>query len=196
MDIPYATEPRPDTGVSNASLGIWLFIASEVMLFGSLFSSYVLLRTGAVSWPDQGSLLNVPLGSVNTAILIASSAAILYASRALRAGAFRTFRVAMAMTIACSVVFLAVKGIEYHEELSRGLGPATNNFLGLYFTLTGLHAAHVAGGLVVNGYLWVTGGTMWRVAPQRFASRVRVAAIYWYFVDVVWLVMFPTLYLL
>ena len=90
----------------------------------------------------------------------------------------------------------AIKGIEYHEELSRGLGPATNNFLGLYFTLTGLHAAHVAGGLAVNAYLWVTGGAMWQVAPQRFASRVRAAAIYWYFVDAVWLVMFPTLYLL
>src|SRR5712671_4091133 len=109
MEIPYAAEPRPDTGVTNATLGMWLFIASEVMLFGSLFSSYVLLRTGAVSWPDQGSLLNVRLASVNTAILIVSSAAIIQASRALRAGAFDRFRAAMAVTVLGGVAFLAIK---------------------------------------------------------------------------------------
>ena len=196
MEIPYAAQPRPDTGVTNAALGMWLFIASEVMLFGSLFSSYVLLRTGAASWPDQGSLLNVRLASVNTAILIASSVAILRASGALRAGAFDRFRAAMAVTLLGGVAFLALKSVEYYGELSHGLLPSTNNFLGLYFALTGLHAAHVLGGVVVNGYLWATGRAMWRAAPERFASRVRTAGMYWNFVDLVWLCMFATLYLL
>ncbi|HVQ15312.1 MAG TPA: hypothetical protein VMS40_17035, partial [Vicinamibacterales bacterium] len=72
MQIPYTTEVRPDTGLTNPKLGVWLFLASEVMLFGSLFSSYALLRTGAPSWPDQSSIVNVPLATLNTIVLIAS----------------------------------------------------------------------------------------------------------------------------
>ncbi len=196
MDTPYASEPRPDTGVTNAALGMWLFIASEVMLFGSLFSSYVLLRTGATSWPDQGSLLNVPLAGVNTVILVASSMAILQAVRALEAGAFERFRAAMGIAVACGVVFLVIKSVEYRGEIAQGLLPSTNNFLGLYFTMTGLHALHVLGGIFVNGWLFVSGARMWRTVPGRFSSRVRTAAIYWNFVDAVWIIMFVTLYLL
>ena len=66
MQIPYTTEVRPDTGLTNPKLGVWLFLASEVMLFGSLFSSYALLRTGAPSWPDQSSIVSVPLATFNT----------------------------------------------------------------------------------------------------------------------------------
>src|SRR5262245_66170291 len=75
MDAPiiYTTEVRPDTGLTNPKLGIWLFLASEVMLFGSLFSSYALLRSGAPTWPDQSDILNVPLAALNTVVLIASS---------------------------------------------------------------------------------------------------------------------------
>ena len=73
MEIPYTTEVRPDTGLTNPKLGIWLFLASEVMLFGSLFSSYALLRSGAPTWPDQSEVLSVPLAALNTVVLIASS---------------------------------------------------------------------------------------------------------------------------
>ena len=73
MEIPYNVEPRPDTGVYNAKLGIWLFLASEVMLFGALFSSYILLRTGAPTWPMGREILNVPLATLNTVFLIGSS---------------------------------------------------------------------------------------------------------------------------
>src|SRR4030095_15308830 len=71
MDIPYTVQARPDTGLFNAKVGIWLFLASEVMLFGALFSSYILLRVGAVAWPH--GLLNVPIGMFNTFVLITSS---------------------------------------------------------------------------------------------------------------------------
>src|SRR5262245_42330938 len=99
LEIPYSAEPRPDTGVSNATLGMWLFIASEVMLFGSLFSSYVLLRLGAASWPDQGATLNVPLASVNTVVLVLSSILITRASRSAAAARASAFRIAMAATV-------------------------------------------------------------------------------------------------
>ena len=71
MEIPYTVEPRPDTGLANGKLGIWLFLASEVMLFGALFSTYILLRVGAVEWPHGE--LSVKLGAINTVILICSS---------------------------------------------------------------------------------------------------------------------------
>jgi heme/copper-type cytochrome/quinol oxidase subunit 3 len=196
INIPYASEPRPDTGVTNATLGMWLFIASEVMLFGSLFSSYALLRIGAPTWPDQSATLNVGLATVNTVILIASSVAILRASRAAAEGAIRGFRQAMAITVLCGIGFLAIKAVEYRGELLAGLLPATNNFIGLYFTLTGLHALHVAAGLVVNGHLWVSGAALARTDASRFTSRVQMAALYWNFIDLVWITMFVVLYLL
>ena len=73
MDIPYTVEVRRDTGLTNGKIGIWLFLASEVMLFGALFASYILIRVGAPSWPRGDTILNVPLATVNTIVLIASS---------------------------------------------------------------------------------------------------------------------------
>lgn len=195
LEIPYAAEPRPDTGVSNAALGMWLFIASEVMLFGSLFSSYVLLRLGAASWPDQGATLNVPLASVNTIVLVLSSILITRASRSAAAARPSAFRKAMGATVLCGIVFLVLKSVEYGGELSAGLRPDTSNFMGLYFTLTGLHALHVAAGVAVNGYLLASGPALAASDARRFASRIRMTALYWNFIDVVWLVMFAVLYL-
>jgi heme/copper-type cytochrome/quinol oxidase subunit 3 len=196
LEIPYASQPRPDTGVSNATLGMWLFIASEVMLFGSLFSSYALLRIGAAAWPDQQATLLVTRAALNTVVLVLSSVAIVVSASALRRNDGARFRVAMLLSIALGMLFLIVKGTEYATELNAGLRPATGNFLGLYFTMTGLHALHVLGGLAVNAWLWRQSRTMWRDEPVRFASRVRTAALYWNFIDVIWLAMFVTLYLL
>src|SRR5215204_5322024 len=84
MEIPYTTTVRPDTGLTNPKLGIWLFLASEVMLFGSLFSAYALLRSGAATWPDQSATLSVPLATLNTVILIGSSVTMVLAWAALQ----------------------------------------------------------------------------------------------------------------
>ena len=196
MEIPYTTEPRPDTGLTNPKIGIWLFLASEVMLFGSLFSSYVLLRSGAESWPDQSAVLSVPLATLNTLILISSSVTMVLAWEALKAGSLAWYRRFMGLTLLAGAAFLVVKAFEYGDKLSHGLVPATDNFLGLYFTLTGLHALHVLGGMVVNAYLLGPGARMWQSQPLRFTNRVEVAGIYWHFVDVVWIFLFPVLYLL
>src|ERR1043165_7684452 len=92
MDIPYTSQPRPDTGIYNAKTGIWLFLASEVMLFGALFSSYILLRVGALpeNWPH--GLLNIPIGTFNTAVLITSSITVVMAWASLQLGNFWRFR--------------------------------------------------------------------------------------------------------
>jgi cytochrome c oxidase subunit III len=194
--IPYTTHARPDTGVTNPKLGIWLFLASEVMLFGSLFSSYVLIRTGAETWPDQSSILSVPMAFLNTVILISSSVTMVLAWASLKGNNLARYRLFMALTLLGGALFMVVKAFEYGEKFSHHLYPATSNFLGLYFTLTGLHAIHVLGGMVVNSYLLGPGTRMWRTEPERFTNRVEVAGIYWHFVDLVWIFLFPVLYLL
>jgi heme/copper-type cytochrome/quinol oxidase subunit 3 len=196
MEIPYTSSVRPDTGVTNQKLGMWLFLASEVMLFGSLFSSYALLRSGAMAWPDQSSIVNVRLAALNTAILIASSIVIVRGAAALRGGNLPRYRTLMAMTALLGIVFLAVKSVEYRSELLEGLTPSTNNFVGLYFVMTFLHALHVTGGVLVNLFLCGPGLAMNRHDPARFQGRVEAATLYWNFIDVIWILMFIVLYLL
>ena len=113
MDIPYTIEARPDTGLTNPKLGIWLFLASEVMLFGSLFSSYVLLRMGAESWPVQSEILNVPLATLNTIILISSSVTMVLSWAALKMNDFSKYKLYMGLTFLAGVAFLVVKAFEY-----------------------------------------------------------------------------------
>jgi heme/copper-type cytochrome/quinol oxidase subunit 3 len=196
MDIPYTASVRPDTGVTNQKLGMWLFLASEVMLFGSLFSSYALLRSGAMAWPDQSSIVNVRLAALNTAILIASSLVIVRGAAALRGGNLPRYRTLMAVTALLGIIFLAIKSIEYRSELLEGLTPSTNNFVGLYFVMTFLHALHVTGGVLVNLFLCGPGVAMNRRDPARFQGRVEAATLYWNFIDVIWILMFIVLYLL
>jgi cytochrome c oxidase subunit 3 len=109
MEIPYTVTARPDTGLWNAKVGIWLFLASEVMLFGGLFSAYVFLRLDAPpgAWPH--GLLNVPVGTGNTAILIASSVTVVMAWASLKMRRLRAYWWYMLVTILCGVTFLGVK---------------------------------------------------------------------------------------
>jgi heme/copper-type cytochrome/quinol oxidase subunit 3 len=213
MQIPFTVEERPETGLYNAKLGVWLFLASEVMLFGALFSSYILLRTGdpafmlvphgiaetlghhegILRWPDE---LSVPLAFVNTLVLIFSSVTIVMSWASLRLKEFGKFKLWMGLTLLCALAFMGIKAVEYGAKFSHHLYPSSANFLGVYFTLTGLHALHVVGGLIVNLYLWGPGSKMWKTDPQRFTNRVETAGLYWHFVDLVWIFLFPTLYLL
>ena len=115
MQIPYTTEIRPDTGVTNPKLGIWLFLASEVMLFGSLFSAYALLRSGAEAWPDQSAVLSVPLATLNTVILISSSVTMVLSWAALKARDIARYRLHMGLTLLLGASFLVVKAFEYEK---------------------------------------------------------------------------------
>jgi cytochrome c oxidase subunit III len=255
MEIPYTTEIRKDTGLYNAKVGIWLFLASEVMLFGALFSSYILLRVGSVEWPY--GWLNIPLGTANTLVLITSSITTVMAWAALKMGNFGRFKVFHAITICCALTFLGIKSYEYHDkfihyqvnlkdgrivdghmeengkdeivilgryakdmhdvldlherhlakpepikiarsdiEHMENYGPWHNTYTAIYFTLTGLHALHVIGGAIVITYLWLFGGAMWKTDPERFTNRVEISGLFWHFVDLVWIFLFPVLYLL
>ncbi len=196
MQIPHTVEARPDTGLFNAKLGIWLFLASEVMLFGALFSSLVLLRTGADHWPHGWEELNILLGTVNTFVLILSSVTMVMSWASLRLKDFGKYRFYMGSTILLALVFMVVKAFEYGAKFEHHLFPSTSNFFATYFTLTGLHGLHVLGGVIVNGYFWGPGAKLWKKDPERFTNRIEIAGLYWHFVDLVWIFLFPTLYLL
>lgn len=196
VEIPHVVEPHPVTGLSNAKLGIWLFLSSEVMLFGALFSSLILLRTGASSWPKGVDVLNVPLAFCNTLFLILSSVTVLQAWTALQAKDLGKSKKFLAATIGLALLFIVLKSIEYKTKFGHGIYPGTNNFYAIYFTMTGLHAIHVIGGIVVFLYFLGPGSKMYQTEPERYTGRIEVAGLYWHFVDLVWIFLFPTLYLL
>jgi heme/copper-type cytochrome/quinol oxidase subunit 3 len=196
MQGPYTVTARPDTGLYNAKLGIWLFLASEVMLFGALFSSYVLLRVGADTWPHGYEILNVPLGTVNTIVLITSSVTMVMAWASLKMNDYAKYQRYLGTTVLLACVFLVIKGLEYAAKFEHHHLPSSSTYLAIYFTLTGLHGLHVIGGIVVNSYLLFRGREMWKSDPEHLTNRVEIAGLYWHFVDIVWIFLFPTLYLL
>jgi cytochrome c oxidase subunit 3 len=196
MLIPYTVAERPDTGLTNVKLGIWLFLASEVMLFGAFFSSYILLRVGAMEWPAGSSVLNIPLATANTVVLISSSVTMVLAWAALKMNNFPKHRLYLSATGLLACVFLVIKYFEYSAKFEHHLLPSTNTFLAIYFTMTGLHGLHVIGGIVVIAYLLGPGARMWKTAPEQFTNRVEATGLYWHFVDLVWIFLFPVLYLL
>lgn len=258
--LPYTVRPREDTGLYNAKVGIWLFLASEVMLFGALFSSYILLRVNAPqgTWPH--GWLNVPLGTLNTIVLITSSITVVMAWASLKMNQYSKFKIYHACTVLLAISFVVIKSFEYRDKFTHydvmlndgrvanghliertkdevvihgryldlkggslaaaeaepkegeaeteikipaaqiksmdNYGPWHNDYLAIYFTLTGLHALHVIGGALVIGFLWGPGSKMWKTDPERFTNRIEVSGLFWHFVDLVWIFLFPVLYLL
>ena len=194
MEIPYIVEPRPDSGLTNGKLGIWLFLASEVMLFGALFSTYILLRVGAPEWPHGD--LSIRLGAINTVILICSSVTMVMAWASLKLNNFGRGRLYLLVTIVLAVVFLVNKYFEYAEHFAKGEGPWHSTFFAIYFTLTGLHGLHIIGGIVVMAYLLGPGAGLWKKNQEQYVNRIENTGLYWHFVDLVWIFLFPVLYLL
>ena len=115
MEIPYIVKARKDTGLNNSKIAIWLFLASEVMLFGGFFSAYIFMRIGAdYPWPER--TLPVLPGLINTFILIASSVTVVFAWASLKLRKWRHFQIYMGITVACAVIFMCLKGVEYNVK--------------------------------------------------------------------------------
>lgn len=185
----HAAEPFRMTAVKFA---MWLFLASEVMFFAGLLGSYLVLR---FSHPDQFSEeathLNWPLATFNTVVLIGSSLTMALAVSAAQAGqASRTARF-LGFTFVLGVVFLIVKGIEYNSKIHHGIVPSTSLFYASYFTMTGCHALHLIGGLVP-----VTVVGLRAMRGRVDGGKVELVGLYWHFVDLVWIFLFPLLYLI
>jgi cytochrome c oxidase subunit III len=185
--IPYTLDRRPDTGVNNVTLGIWLLIASEVMLFGAMFSAYALLRFSALDWPRGLEVLNIQFGLANTLVL-SVLAIVSWQARAAPIGKATRMLLIVA---GLSLTFVIVMTLEYSAQVSRGLVPSVNTFAAMYFTLTGLHALHVVAGLAAN--LWAFAGAK-RVGEAMTRERIRALALYWTFVGIVWLFVLVAVY--
>ena len=181
------------TGIPNGKLGMWLFLASEVMFFTGLIGAYVVLRS-APGWPGAEGHLSVPIGTTNTLILIGSSVTIVLALAASVHERIRAVRGWLLLTMLLGSLFLCIKGYEYSAKFSHHIFPSTNVFWSCYFALTGFHALHVLGGIVFNGFVLTrtASDAVWR--DQR--HRLELAGLYWHFVDIVWIFLFPLLYLI
>ena len=199
MNIPYILEERPDTGLTNSKLGIWVFLASEIMLFGGLFSAYVFLRIAAPEgdFDYWGSKLSVPKATFNTLVLILSSVTMVMAWASLKLREFEKYKMYLGITILCALAFLFVKYFEYTGKFHHGIYPSSSTFMGIYFTLTGLHVLHIIGGVAVLLFYWSpVADRMYKEDPELLANRIEITGLYWHFVDLVWIFLFPILYLL
>jgi cytochrome c oxidase subunit 3 len=184
----------PATAREAATLGIWTFLATEVLLFGGLFTAYVIFR---IKYPrmfyEDHLKLDRVLGAVNTIVLIGSSLTVALGISAIRKGKAGLLRMYLSFTILLAATFLGIKYLEYTEKFSHGLSPGTDIFFSLYFMLTGLHGIHVLAGMVVLGaVLYLAGKGRY---SETYHTPVEISGLYWHFVDLVWIYLFPLLYL-
>ncbi|MBI4057468.1 MAG: heme-copper oxidase subunit III [Elusimicrobia bacterium] len=183
------------TGIPSGKLGIWMFLASEVMLFGAFISSYVILRTGSPLFEIPArEMLGVPLATLNTFVLILSSVTMVLALDSVQKNNQKGLSRYLLLTVLLGFVFLGVKAYEYHHKWAEGITLSSGLFGSFYYTLTGLHALHVVGGIVFNLYILVN--ALRGKYSSNHHERVEYAGLYWHFVDLVWVILFPSLYLL
>lgn len=191
----------------TVTLGMWAFLVTEVMFFGGAFAAYAVyheMYPGAFT--EASNRLNVILGAVNTAVLICSSLTMAMAVRAAQLNQRRNLLVFLVLTIILGAAFLGIKGVEYSHKFDEHLFPGTSFvfegphasqaqiFFSLYFALTGLHALHMIIGIGLMSALLYRS---WkgRFSPEYYAP-VEIAGLYWHFVDIVWIFLFPLLYLI
>ncbi|HME73948.1 MAG TPA: cytochrome c oxidase subunit 3 [Myxococcota bacterium] len=190
MEYARATHiEHESTEVPTGRLGIWWFIASEVVIFGGLITTYILFRWRHPEWGAEASHTVTAAGAFNTLVLLTSSLTVVLAHKAVSKGQLREAARLLGFTLLGGLIFLCVKTFEYAHEIGEGFVPARSLFWSFYYTMTGLHALHVAGGMVAIACVLVA------VRRGRFPHRVEYVGIYWHFVDVVWIFLFPLLYL-
>jgi cytochrome c oxidase subunit 3 len=192
----HAGEPTdPSVAIETAKLGVWTFLATEVLLFGALFTAYAVFR---LKYPQmfraEHLKLDRVLGAVNTVVLISSSLMVVLGVDAIKRGKARLFEACFGVTILLAAVFLCVKYVEYRAKFHHGLYPGTNLFFSLYFMMTGLHGIHVLLGMGVLSYV-VLLSRRGRLSASCF-TPAEMSGLYWHFVDLVWIYLFPLLYLI
>ena len=199
---------------ATTTFGMWVFLITEVMTFGGLFLAYIVYRTVYPDvWSEASTHQNVIAGTVNTAVLIFSSLTMALAVRSAQVGNRRGTSIFLLITIACAVIFLIIKAIEYTEHFGEHLFPgasfAVHEFAGLggmagqhaqiffllYFLMTGLHAFHIIIGIIILGLMFY-GNQFQKKFSSKYFSPIEATGLYWHFVDLVWIFLFPLLYLI
>ena len=185
---PLATR-RSATGIPTGRLGLWWVLASEIVIFGGLLASYVMHRVGHPDWANQAMHTNMWIGAFNTLVLLSSSLSAVLAHHAAEQGNSRKAAKLLVLTAAGGLVFLIVKSFEWTHEIREGYTITSNTFWSFYYTAAGLHALHVIAGAIC--ILIVAADA----AKNRELHRVELVGIYWHFVDIVWIFLFPLLYI-
>jgi heme/copper-type cytochrome/quinol oxidase subunit 3 len=183
---------NPDDPKYAGKAGIWFLVASEIILFGALICCYLLLYHMRPEWDAGRATLSTPAGLLNTFILLTSSWSMVMAHAAVDKGDLDAASRRMLITLGFAAAFLVVKAFEYGLKFSHGYYPNSGGFFSFYFILTGLHGLHVIAGMIAIGSL------VWAQKVGRlknYPGRVELVGIYWHLVDVVWIFLFPLLYL-
>lgn len=193
MDHALHDRPMPNTfGISPVKFGMWLFLASEVMFFTGLLGSFVVLRIAhPETFHEQASQLNWKLAAFNTLVLITSSLTMAQAVSRAQHKDQRGAGKSLLLSLVLALTFLVVKGVEYGMKFEHGIFPSSSLFFGSYFTLTGGHALHVIAGIIPMIVLWRRAGR-----GTLSGESAELVGLYWHFVDLVWIFLFPLLYLL
>lgn len=186
---------EPEQAYHASKLGMWFFLVTEVLLFGGLFAAFALFRWKYLDdFNHNAHLLNWKLGFTNTLILLTSSYTMVRAVDAAQHGLNKKVQFWLILTILFGLGFFGIKGIEYNAKFSHHIYPSTDIFFGLYFIMTGIHAIHVLIGLLLM--IWLLLIARKDLYSPTFYTPVEVCGLYWHLVDVIWIFLFPVLYLM
>lgn len=185
---PIATT-RTAAGMPTPRLAVWWVIASEIVIFGGLLGSYIMHRIAHGRWADHAASTNTAIGATNTFVLLTSSLFAVLAHQAAEKGDGKKAARLLYMTTAGGLTFVCIKAFEWHHEITHGMTISANSFWSFYYTAAGIHALHVIAGMIIMLFVAQT------AKKGLELHRVEIIGIYWHFVDVVWIFLFPLLYI-
>lgn len=181
---------RSNTGIPTGRLAVWWLLASEIVIFGGVLAAYLIHRLGhGEDFALQASHTNPWIGGINTFVLLSSSMMAVCAHVAAENGDGKKASKYLWLTVLGGGIFLVIKSYEWSVEIAGGFTITSHPFWGFYYTAAGIHASHVIAGMILMGYVATT------AAKNKFMNRVELVAIYWHFVDLVWIFLFPLLYI-
>lgn len=179
------------TGVNSSKLGMWIFLASEVMFFTGLIGSYIVLRLGSDTWPDPSQHLATSVLAINTFVLICSSLSMVLGLQAISQGDQKKLTKYLLITILLGTTFLVIKVADYVHMIHNNFTITSSLFGSCYYFLTGFHGLHVAGGIVTLVVVLIM-AKKGRFSKSHY-DMVECTGLYWHFVDLVWIILFAIL---
>jgi heme/copper-type cytochrome/quinol oxidase subunit 3 len=189
MSVKTIATQRASMGIPTGRLAVWWVLVSEIVIFGGVLVSYLLHRLGHPEWGEQAAYTNVWLGATNTLVLLSSSLSAVLAHQAAERGDGPRAALLLRLTCLGGLTFLVIKSFEWTHEIREGFTLQSGGFWSYYYTAAGLHAFHVFCGMLIM--LWVASTAQ----KNEELQRVENIGIYWHFVDIVWIFLFPLLYI-
>ena len=191
----HEVQHHSSTGIDNRKLLMWIFLASECLFFGSLISTYLIFKGDSISGPTPAEVLDIPVTSTSTFVLLMSSLTMVLAVFGAQHGRPGLMKAMILATMVLGLAFLGFQVYEFRSFGNEGLNLTTNQFGATFFVLTGFHGTHVGVGVLYLGSLLLGSFRRNGLGEER-ALHVDIAGLYWHFVDIVWIVIFTVIYLM